>query len=200
MVARNDGEHYGKLRVYRLPRQSLVYGPRQIENRINQDTEISRQVSLWDQRGSQVIRGELLVIPIEEALLYVQPLYLQADGGRIPELKRVIVAYGTESDQRVVMRETFDGALAALFGDRVDAPESQVLDLLAGETPEPGALGGVAAGGASNEMQALISDARRRYEAAVEAQRQGDWTRYGEELRQLGTLLDRLEGMRGGTP
>ena len=104
MVARNDGDVYGKLRVYRLSRQSLVFGPQQIENRINQDTEISRQVSLWDQRGSRVIRGDLLVIPIEESLLYVQPLYLQAEGGRIPELKRVVVAY----QNRVVMRETLD--------------------------------------------------------------------------------------------
>ena len=99
MVARNDGDVYGKLRVYRLSRQSLVFGPQQIENRINQDTEISRQISLWDQRGSEVIRGELLVIPIEESLLYVQPLYLRAEGGRIPELKRVVVAY----QNRVVM-------------------------------------------------------------------------------------------------
>ena len=105
MVARNDGDAYGKLRVYRLSRQSLVFGPQQIENRINQDTEISRQVSLWDQRGSKVIRGDLLVIPIEKSLLYVQPLYLQAEGGRIPELKRVVVAY----QNQVVMEETLDG-------------------------------------------------------------------------------------------
>ncbi|HNV76130.1 MAG TPA: UPF0182 family protein, partial [Gemmatimonadaceae bacterium] len=107
MVARNDGAEYGKLRVYRFPRQSLVFGPRQIENRINQDTEIARQVSLWDQRGSEVIRGDLLVIPIDHALLYVQPLYLQAEGGRIPELKRVLVAY----ENQVVMRETLELAL-----------------------------------------------------------------------------------------
>ena len=112
MVARNDGAEYGKLRVYRLSRQRLVFGPQQIENRINQNTEISRQISLWDQRGSRVIRGDLLVIPIEESLLYVQPLYLQAEGGRIPELKRVVVAY----ENQVVMGETLDAALTELFG------------------------------------------------------------------------------------
>ena len=112
MVARNDGDDYGKLLVYRLSRQSLVFGPRQIENRINQNTEIARQVSLWDQRGSRVIRGDLLVIPIEESLVYVQPLYLQAEGGRIPELKRVIVAY----QNRVVMQETLEAGLTELFG------------------------------------------------------------------------------------
>ena len=127
MVARNDGAEYGKLRVYRLSRQSLVFGPQQIENRINQDTEISRQISLWDQRGSRVIRGDLLVIPIEESLLYVQPLYLQAEGGRIPELKRVVVAY----ENQVVMGETLDAALTELFGG---AP-----------APGPSARAGVAA-------------------------------------------------------
>ncbi|HKP15981.1 MAG TPA: UPF0182 family protein, partial [Gemmatimonadaceae bacterium] len=113
MVARNDGAHYGKLAVYRFPRQSLVFGPNQIANRINQDTEVSRQISLWDQRGSEVLRGELLVIPIEGSLVYVQPLYLRAQGGRIPELKRVIVA----QEGQVAMAETFDAALRALFGD-----------------------------------------------------------------------------------
>jgi uncharacterized membrane protein (UPF0182 family) len=113
MVARNDAEHYGQLEVYRFPRQSLVFGPNQIANRINQDTEVSRQISLWDQRGSEVLRGELLVLPIERSLLYVQPLYLRAEGGRIPELKRVVVA----QEGRVAMAETLDAALRALFGE-----------------------------------------------------------------------------------
>src|SRR5688572_25785114 len=112
MVVRNDGEHYGKLRVYSFPRQSLVFGPAQIVNRINQDTEIARQISLWDQRGSEVIRGELLVLPIEESLIYVQPLYLRAQGGRIPELKRVIVAH----ESRVAMDSTLELGLTRLFG------------------------------------------------------------------------------------
>ncbi len=188
MVARNDGEHYGKLRVYRFPRQSLVYGPRQIENRISQNTEISRQIALWDQRGSQVIRGDLLVIPIEAALLYVQPIYTQADGGRIPELKRVVIAY---ADQ-VVMRETFESALSALFGGPDDGPVRMAVDVGAGEEEPAVAV--------SATLQTLISDARRRYQAAVDAQRDGDWARYGEELRQLGTLLERLEATRTAQP
>jgi uncharacterized membrane protein (UPF0182 family) len=178
MVARNDGEHYGKLRVYRFPRQSLVFGPRQIENRINQDTEIARQVSLWDQRGSQVIRGDLLVIPIEEALLYVQPLYLQSEGGRIPELKRVVVAY----QNQVVMRETLDAALADLFGGGGAQPADVQV---ARDAPAPAASEGLG-------LQDLVAEARRRYQAAVEAQRSGDWARYGDELRRLGELLERL--------
>src|SRR2546422_1838921 len=117
MVARNDREHYGRLVLYRFPKQSLVYGPTQIVNRINQDTDISRQISLWDQRGSEVIRGNLLVIPIEESLIYVQPLYLRAEGGRIPEMKRVVVAY----QNQVVMEETLEAGLARLFGGPVES-------------------------------------------------------------------------------
>jgi uncharacterized membrane protein (UPF0182 family) len=170
--------------VYRLSRQSLVFGPQQITNRINQDTEIARQVSLWDQRGSQVIRGDLLVIPIEQSLVYVQPLYLQAEGGRIPELKRVIVAY----QNQVVMEETLDAALGALFGGRM-LPPADRMAALAAEEP---AAGAPAQGGQAE----LIAEARRRYQAAIAAQREGDWARYGEELRRLGELLDRLGGPR----
>jgi uncharacterized membrane protein (UPF0182 family) len=177
VVARNDGAEYGKLRVYRLSRQSLVFGPQQIENRINQNTDISRQVSLWDQRGSQVIRGDLLVIPINESLLYVQPLYLQAEGGKIPELKRVVVAYQNE----VVMSETLDGALSELFGGSSTAGQ-------------PGAppVAVVAAANPDSSLQALVADARGHYESAMEAQRGGDWARYGEEIKQLGQVLERL--------
>jgi uncharacterized protein len=183
MVARNDGEEYGRLRVYRLSRQSLVYGPQQIENRINQDTEISRQISLWDQRGSTVIRGDLLVIPIEKSLLYVQPLYLQAEGGRIPELKRVVVAY----QNRVVMQETLDGALAQLFGGAAQPPAEPTADLSAATPGDSG-------------LRAIAAEARRRYQAALEAQREIDWARYGEEFRRLGELLDRLAGPERGAP
>jgi uncharacterized membrane protein (UPF0182 family) len=176
MVARNDGLAYGKLRVYRLSRQSLVFGPQQIENRINQDTEISRQISLWDQPGSRVIRGDLLVIPIEQSLLYVQPLYLEAEGGRIPELKRVVVAY----QNQVVMAETMDGALAAIFGGATGArPSSQPVPAAVAATPD-------------SSVAALVAEARRRYDNALQAQRAGDWARYGEEIRQLGDVLERL--------
>ena len=176
MVARNDGDVYGKLRVYRLSRQSLVFGPRQIENRINQNTEIARQVSLWDQRGSQVIRGDLLVIPIEESVLYVQPLYLRAEGGRIPELKRVVVAY----QNRVVMRETLEEGLAELFGG-------------SSETKRAPAAVAVQPAESDTELSTVLEEVRRRYQAALQAQRELDWARYGEEMRQLGEALERLE-------
>ncbi|MGD0484290.1 MAG: UPF0182 family protein [Gemmatimonadales bacterium] len=179
MVARNDGAEYGRLRVYRLSRQTLVFGPTQIENRINQNTEISRQVSLWDQRGSQVLWGDLLVIPIGTSLLYVQPLYLRAQGGKIPELKRVVVAYQNE----VSMAETLDAALAELFGGSA-APRGEAV-------PEAAAGGGVSAP-ADAQMRALIAEARQHYDHAMEAQRSGDWATYGTEIRQLGELLSRI--------
>ena len=112
LAARSDPPHYGKLVLYEFPKGKLVFGPRQVEARIDQDAFISQQLSLWGQAGSQVIRGGLLAIPIEESLLYVQPLYLAAERGRLPELKRVIVAYGN----RIAMDETLEASLQQLFG------------------------------------------------------------------------------------
>ena len=111
LAARCDAPDYGKLILYEFPKEKLVYGPFQIEARINQNTEISQQLSLWNQMGSRVIRGNLLVVPIENSIIYISPLYLRAETGQLPELKRIIAAY----DDRVVMEETLGGALAALF-------------------------------------------------------------------------------------
>lgn len=176
MVARSDGEQYGKLVAYRFPKQKLVFGPTQIVNRINQDAEISRQISLWDQRGSEVIYGNLLVIPIEESLLYVQPLYLRAQGGRIPELKRVIVAY----ENQIAMEETLAGALAQIFRGVRTAPAL---------TKIPGPSGPT---GATDLPAQFLRQAQTRYRDALEAQRRGDWAKYGEEIKQLGEILKRL--------
>ena len=181
MVARNDGQHYGQLVVYRFPKQSLVFGPTQIVNRINQDTEISRQISLWDQRGSEVIRGNLLVIPIEESLLYVQPLYLRAEGGRIPELKRVVVAYLNQ----VVMEETLEAGLARLFGG-------------ATEPPAVAAARGAVARPGEGRAADLARQAAELYQRAIAAQRAGDWASYGQQLSRLGEVLRQLQGALGG--
>ncbi len=174
MVARNDGAHYGKLSVYRFPKQKLIYGPKQVIGRINQDAEISRQISLWDQGGSQVIQGSLLVIPIEESLIYVRPLYLKADTGKIPELKRVIVAY----ENKVAMEETLEAGLARIFGgfDRLTtgASSAQIIPVRSTNTGE------------------LAAQASQAYEAALRAQREGDWSRYGAEIKRLGEILNQL--------
>jgi uncharacterized membrane protein (UPF0182 family) len=186
MVARNDGEAYGQLVVYKFPRQSLVFGPTQIVNRMNQDTEISRQLSLWDQRGSEVIRGNLLVIPIEESLIFVQAIYLRAEGGRIPELKRVIVAY----QNRVVMEETLGQGLTRLFGGEagIDPPRPGVV------SADPTAVAGVEVEVTVSELVDQLSE---HYENALTAQRAGDWATYGEELRQVGELLRQLRDRTG---
>ena len=118
LAARCDQPDYGKLIVYEFPKEKLVYGPFQIEALINQNTDISQQISLWNQMGSRVIRGNLLVVPIENSILYVTPLYLRAQSGQLPELKRVIAAYG----DRVVMEETLAEALAALFKQSARVP------------------------------------------------------------------------------
>ena len=190
MVARNDGEKYGELLVYRFPKQSLVFGPRQIMNRINQDTEISRQVTLWDQSGSEVIKGELLVIPIEESLIYVQPLYTRARGGTIPEMKRVIVAY----QNHVVMEETLEQGLARLFGAEGDARAARagrdVSGVAAPAAVQPAPSTGAPAPSAPTGP--LAQRAREHYDRALAAQRAGDWATYGEEIKRLGEVLRQM--------
>jgi len=193
MVARMDGENYGKLSVYRFPKQSLVYGPKQIANRINQDTDISRQLTLWDQKGSEVIRGELLVIPIEESLIYVQPIYLRAEGGSIPELKRIVVAH----ENRVVMGETLDEGLNALFGSGAAAQaRASTQDSLSTLGVEQSVVGGGAVpttGAApSGAVADLLREAQTHYDRAIAAQRAGNWADYGREIDQLGATIRAL--------
>lgn len=171
LYADSDGEDYGQLGVFKFPKQELIYGPLQIEARFDQDTYISQQLTLWNQHGSQVIRGNLLVIPIDDTLLYVEPLYLQAATGRFPELKRVLVAYGDS----VAMAEDFTTALA------------QVIGLAAPPIPPPSAPPT-----ASNDMAVLARSAYSHYQAAQECLRRGDWACYGRELEALGIDLEAL--------
>jgi uncharacterized membrane protein (UPF0182 family) len=178
MVARSDAENYGKLVAFSFPKQTLVFGPRQVAARINQDQAIAPQITLWNQQGSEVIQGTLLVIPIEESLLYIRPLYLRADGGRIPELKRVVVAY----QNRIVMEGTLDAALERLFPGDGKPPRETLTASAPSSAPSEGAVP------ATN----FAEQARAHYQNAMEAQRSGDWARYGEEIRRLGEVLSRL--------
>jgi uncharacterized membrane protein (UPF0182 family) len=186
LVARSDGEHYGRLRVFQFPKQKVVYGPRQVVARINQDQVIAPQITLWNQQGSEVLQGTLLVIPIEESLLYIRPLYLRSAGGRIPELKRVIVAHHNQ----IVMEETLDRALERLFPRGAPAPAAAAAAAEAA-VAEPGAE-------ASPRQPPVVSDALtaqalEHYRRAVQAQREGNWALYGEELRKLGQVLEQLD-------
>jgi uncharacterized membrane protein (UPF0182 family) len=180
MAARSDPPHYGKLIVYTMPKQKLVYGPRQIEARLNQDAFISQQLSLWGQRGSQVIYGPLLVIPIETSLLYVQPLYLAAEQQSLPELKRVIVAYGNQ----IAMEETLDRALGRVFSKT---------PLLAtpGASPTPRI---------PSSIRELANRALEQYHKAQELLRQGNFAGYEVEQKRLAETLRLLREQAGSLP
>ncbi|MBQ91574.1 MAG: membrane protein [Acidimicrobiaceae bacterium] len=185
MAARSDGDQYGKILVFQFPKQKLVFGPSQVVARINQDQEISPQITLWNQQGSEVIQGTLLVVPIEGALLYIRPLYLRASGGRIPELRRVIVAY----QNQIVMEETLDEALDRLFGSGAPAaPPLAPEAILASQDDTPAVLDPPAAA----DGDPLVSQASAHYQRALEAQRNGDWALYGEEIERLGEILEQL--------
>ncbi|QEL24254.1 UPF0182 family protein [Bosea sp. F3-2] len=172
LAARCDGPDYGKLIVYEFPKEKLVYGPFQIEARINQSTEISQQITLWNQMGSRVIRGaNLLVIPIENSILYVSPLYLRAEQGHLPELKRVIAAYG----EHVVMKETLAEALSALFiGSGAAPPASRTTEGMPVKSPP-----------ARQAREALD-----RYNQAVERLKSGDWKGFGTQFDAMRELLE----------
>ncbi|MDI6891370.1 MAG: UPF0182 family protein [Actinomycetota bacterium] len=166
ICAKCDMPNYGDLLVYKFPKQKLVYGPSQVEARIDQDPEISKQLTLWGQRGSSVIRSNLLVIPIEDSLLYVEPLYLQAEQTALPELTRVIIAHG----DRVTMEESLEEALLVVFGGRAEArPEEKLTE------------------------EKLIEAAVEHFNKAIEYQREGNWAGYGEEIKKLEETLKMLK-------
>jgi len=163
--------------VYDFPKQETIYGPEQIEARINQNTEIAQQITLWDQRGARIYRGNLLVIPMGNSILYVEPLYLQADNGKIPELKRVIAGFG----KKIVMEPSLDQALIKLFGEgRPDAPDAP--DKPVTGEPETGVT-----------LQELAKQARQYYDQAEQRLKDGDWAGYGESLDKLNDILSKLE-------
>ena len=188
MVARSDGANYGKLAVFQFPKQTVIFGPRQVAARINQDQVISPQITLWNQQGSEVIQGTLLVIPIEESLIYIRPLYLKAAGGQIPELKRVIVAY----QNNIVMDETLDAALARIFpGGRSRGASRRHPPRRASRRPAPAPLR-ARPPAASPDAASLADQARTHYQRAMQAQREGNWALYGEEIKKLGEVLERM--------
>ena len=193
MSARCDPPHYGKLLVYSFPKQRLVYGPQQIESRINQDTEISRDLTLWNQQGSQVIRGNLLVVPVDSSIVYFQPLYLQSAGqAGLPELKRILVAFG----DRIAMEPTMAAALGRIFG----AGASDHLEsVAAAQRPDPAAAAG-AEGLARTAPRTGTGAAERLrraaeiYGRAQQALRRGDLHEYAREIEALGRVLEDAAG------
>jgi len=185
LAARCDGNEYGRLIEYAFSKDKLIYGPYQIQARINQNPEISRQMSLWNQMGSRVILGNLIVIPIENSLLYVEPLYLRAENGQLPELQRVLASYS----DRVVMGDDLELTLAKLFAPGEPA-KPQILTAAppplipaggAGSAPGPVAAGGLGA-------------AADHYDRALKALRSGDWPQFGSEMQKLDEALRNRTG------
>lgn len=184
LAVRNSPETYGQMINFIFPRNQLVFGPMQIEARIDQDSEISSQLSLWDQRGSQVIRGNLIVLPVENSLLYVEPIFLQGEQSRLPELRRVIVAY---KDQ-VVMEKTLEDALRQLFGKPADTKlePGEKLPPEIPDTEEPVQPEDLT-------ISDLVKRANAAYDRAQQALRRGDWAGYGEAIGELEKILLRLQ-------
>jgi len=178
LAARCDGDNYGKLLAYHFPKERLVYGPSQIENRIQQDTVITEQLALWGRGGSRVIRGNLLMIPLGKSNLYVEPVFLQAEAGGLPELKRVIVAAGEE----IAMEPTLGECIAAIFGTEAPPTEPEVEPPPPTEPEAP----------VSSEIASLIEEAQQHYDTAQQYLKVGDWANYGKELEALKAVLDRL--------
>ncbi len=186
IAARCDPPNYGRVLVFTFPKQKLVYGPQQIEARIDQDPGISQQLTLWDQRGSRVIRGTLLVIPVLNSVLYVEPIYLAAEaGGSLPQLKRVIISYA----DNVVMEASLDAALSRIFGGAV---ESAQVPGVSGTVPAALPATALAQATKALDLRALAREANQHYERAQQLLRQGDWKGYGDEIKRLGEVLKQM--------
>lgn len=175
LAARSDPPYYGKLTALEFPKATLVYGPKQVDARIDQDTIISQQLTLWSQRGSQVIRGSLLAIPIEKSLLYVQPLYLAAEQGSLPELKRVIVVFGNQ----IAMEETLELSLQRVFGKK---PGQEAPQVVSADPPQTGRVD-----------KNLAGQALEHFQRAQESLKQGNWSGYGDELKKVEALLKEMQ-------
>jgi uncharacterized membrane protein (UPF0182 family) len=186
LAARCDGDNYGKLFAYNFPKERLVYGPSQIENRIQQDTDITEQLALWSRGGSQVIRGNLLLVPIGKSNLYVEPVFLQAEGTGLPELKRVIVAAGDQ----IAMETTLEESIAAIYSTVLpEEPETEEPEEEEPPVPEEPV---------SAEIAALIEEAQQQYDLAQELLQAGDWAGYGEALEALEEVLEQLAELTAG--
>lgn len=175
MAAMNDGDSYGEIMVYTFPKQSLVYGPMQIEQRIDQDTIISPQLTLLGQQGSQVIRGNMMAIPVEEAILYVEPVYIRARESErsLPEVKKIIVSY----NNRIIMADSLQEGLTQIFGESADENDD--------EDEIPGTI-------IPGDLNSLIIEANNLFERAQQAQKEGNWAEYGALINQLEDVLNQL--------
>ena len=184
----SDGDDYGQLLLYQFPKQQLVYGPMQIEQRIDQNTTISPQLTLLSQQGSTVLRGNLMTIPIEDAIIYVEPIYIQASAGEnnLPEVKKVIVSYQNE----IVMADSLNQALGQIFN--YDAGEAPAGANTAVSTATPNSSSATSAADLSIRANQLFQEAQN-------AQKSGDWAGYGSKLNELQDVLNQLQQATGAS-
>ena len=209
LVARSDGDHYGDIVLYQMPKGKLIYGPLQVEAKIDQDPEISKEFTLWNNSGSKYSRGEMFVIPIEDSLIYVEPVYLESSTASLPEVKRVIVYY----DEELAYEATLAQALDKLFGKGAGDPLLTPYPIITGmemaeeierreqeeqnppEPVDPTPVDPDQPG--EHTVEELIQMAQQAYDKAQEAMKNLDWAAYGQYMQQLSDILTQLAGNKG---
>ncbi|HEX5964729.1 MAG TPA: UPF0182 family protein, partial [Pyrinomonadaceae bacterium] len=189
IAGRSDGENYGKLVGYNFPSSRLIDGPTQIEARIDQNAQLSSQFTLWNAQGSRVIRGHLLVIPIGRSLIFVEPIYLQAERSPMPELRLVVLA----TQEKLAYGETFAKAMADLFGEAAaqPTPSGQAQQPEGAQQPTPSASPSTVLQQAKNQTE-LIKQANQQFEDYQRLQSQGKFAEAGQKLEQLKKTLEEL--------
>jgi uncharacterized membrane protein (UPF0182 family) len=194
IAGRSDGDHYGEAVVYDFPKTKLIDGPLQIEARIDQNAQLSGQLTLWNQQGSHVRRGSLIVIPIGRALLYAEPIYLQADRSPMPELRLVVLAV----QDRLAYGPTFESAMAALFGASPSTLSTQASPAAPAARPPSAAstAAATAAGAAPADLDALISEAARDFSDYQQLTAAGKLAEAGQKLEELKRALETLQARR----
>jgi uncharacterized membrane protein (UPF0182 family) len=200
MAGRCDGDNYGKLLIYNFPKSRLIDGPLQIEARIDQNSQLSSQFTLWNQQGSHVLRGHLLVIPIGRSLLFVEPIYLKAESSPMPELRLVVLA----TQDRLGYGQTFDEAMTSLFGDIARPPTQtkaeQSNEKPAEGTPKPAASPSPAENAPPLTVQQLINKAVQEFEEYQRLTSQGKLGEAGQKLEQHKRTLEELKKAAGRKP
>lgn len=194
LMARNDGKHYGQLVLFKLPKSKVTYGPEQIESLIDQNTEISKEFSLWDSNGSTYTRGNMFVIPINDSLLYVEPVYLEATNTSIPEVKRVIVAYGDKIAYEPTLAEALDSMFGEGAGEGYSGEQSINSDDKSPADSKSASSGsGSGSSKASSDRSTIIQGAQDAFDKAQEARKDGDWAEYGNYLDKMEEYLEKLQ-------
>lgn len=173
--ARMDKENYGKMVLYKFPPQKTIYSPYLFKQKINQDPSISKEISLWNKEGSEVIYGDTMIVPIKNSLLYVEPIYIRATGkNSIPEMKRIVVGY----DDKLLLSDSIENALEQIFNYTAAQPQTPNVHSVPSNVDA--------------NVKDKIKNAKEAFDKAIEAQKSGDWAKYGEYIKNLQDILGEL--------